>query len=232
MRSLYKRGRVRRDSMQTPPLLSWWAKLPSGKSRLLSDRSGPTRNGAAVPSSKPGKIRDSRGCGCCAAAGRVERDCGLSSAKSERTVKRWEPERGLPMHRLPGKGQFFGLSPIRANWINGSSQRRMLDDTELDAGDLREEAAASSRSRRAGFPCPNPFREPASGGGASSASRSLPSFLWDSALARGFWVQRHTPNARAVLHSGASRQTEPLPRPARSDAEKQLAHELIPRRYL
>ncbi len=50
--------------------------------------------------------------------------------RAERTVKRWEAERGLPVHRVPGGGRsaVFAYSNELAGWLKGRSQ-------ELDAVD-------------------------------------------------------------------------------------------------
>ena len=39
----------------------------------------------------------------------------------ERTVKRWEKERGLPVHRLPGvgRGKVFAYSDELSDWLKG-----------------------------------------------------------------------------------------------------------------
>ena len=42
-------------------------------------------------------------------------------ARAERTVKRWETERGLPVHRVPGggRGAVFAYSDELADWLKG-----------------------------------------------------------------------------------------------------------------
>jgi tetratricopeptide (TPR) repeat protein len=57
-------------------------------------------------------------------------------ARSERTVKRWEAERGLPVHRVPGKGRraVFAYSNELADWLK-------------DRPGLEAEAYDSSRDR-------------------------------------------------------------------------------------
>lgn len=48
--------------------------------------------------------------------------------RAERTVKRWETERGLPVHRVPGsaRGSVFAYPEELAEWLKGRS-------TELEA---------------------------------------------------------------------------------------------------
>ncbi len=50
--------------------------------------------------------------------------------RAERTVKRWETERGLPVHRVPGGGRsaVFGYSDELAGWLKGRSQELDSDD--------------------------------------------------------------------------------------------------------
>lgn len=45
-------------------------------------------------------------------------------ARSERTVKRWEVERGLPVHRVPGTGRraVFAYSEELADWLKNSGR--------------------------------------------------------------------------------------------------------------
>ncbi len=51
--------------------------------------------------------------------------------RAERTVKRWEAERGLPIHRVPGsgRGSVFAYSEELSEWLRGRSSQ------ELDADD-------------------------------------------------------------------------------------------------
>jgi tetratricopeptide (TPR) repeat protein len=44
--------------------------------------------------------------------------------RAERTVKRWEAERGLPVHRVPGRGRsaVFAYSDELADWLKGTQQ--------------------------------------------------------------------------------------------------------------
>ena len=51
--------------------------------------------------------------------------------RAERTVKRWETERGLPVHRVPGRGRsaVFAYSSELAAWLKGRSQELDSDET-------------------------------------------------------------------------------------------------------
>ena len=50
--------------------------------------------------------------------------------RAERTVKRWETERGLPVHRVPGGGRsaVFAYSDELSAWLKGKSQELEADD--------------------------------------------------------------------------------------------------------
>src|ERR1700689_1574632 len=50
--------------------------------------------------------------------------------RAERTVKRWETERGLPVHRVPGGGRsaVFAYSNELADWLKGRSQELETED--------------------------------------------------------------------------------------------------------
>lgn len=66
--------------------------------------------------------------------------------RAERTVKRWESERGLPVHRVPGSGRssVFAYSDELADWLKGRSHELDADESgeSSPAGHLRSEAAA------------------------------------------------------------------------------------------
>jgi len=50
--------------------------------------------------------------------------------RAERTVKRWERERGLPIHRVPGgeRGSVFAYPSELADWLNGRDGELETDD--------------------------------------------------------------------------------------------------------
>ncbi len=51
--------------------------------------------------------------------------------RAERTVKRWETERGLPVHRIPGGGRsaVFAYSDELAEWLQGRSEELASEDS-------------------------------------------------------------------------------------------------------
>jgi tetratricopeptide (TPR) repeat protein len=125
--------------------------------------------------------------------------------RAERTVKRWESERGLPIHRVPGsgRGSVFAYTEELTEWLKGRSQ-----ELEEDS-DLAEGSAAQPRS-----PASTP---PANTGGGTTVAQSFPisrALAWivpvalASALAVFFSIGhrglsfkaaagRHTPNPEA-----------------------------------
>ncbi len=66
--------------------------------------------------------------------------------RAERTVKRWEAERGLPVHRVPGGGRsaVFAYSNELADWLKGRSQE--LDTEDLAPAKVEEGQATSAQS--------------------------------------------------------------------------------------
>jgi TolB-like protein/Tfp pilus assembly protein PilF len=66
--------------------------------------------------------------------------------RAERTVKRWEAERGLPVHRVPGsgRGSVFAYANELAEWLKGRGSQ------ELDADDCSEGQIHSPKTEIAG----------------------------------------------------------------------------------
>jgi tetratricopeptide (TPR) repeat protein len=77
--------------------------------------------------------------------------------RAERTVKRWETERGLPIHRVPGIGRssVFAYSDELADWLKGRSQELEADDTA--SGETAQPEPASTETGKTG-PAPGPAR--------------------------------------------------------------------------
>jgi tetratricopeptide (TPR) repeat protein len=68
--------------------------------------------------------------------------------RAERTVKRWETERGLPVHRVPGVGRsgVFAYSHELAEWLKGRSQELENDDSA--PGETEQSKTAKSEVAR------------------------------------------------------------------------------------
>ncbi|MGO8932381.1 MAG: tetratricopeptide repeat protein [Terracidiphilus sp.] len=76
--------------------------------------------------------------------------------RSESTVKRWERERGLPVHRIPGgeRGGVFAYSDELADWLKGKALELEADDLvshdrekagSTETGASRPEAASQGK---------------------------------------------------------------------------------------
>ncbi len=70
--------------------------------------------------------------------------------RAERTVKRWETERGLPVRRVPGSGRgvVFAYSDELAEWLKGKSSELEADETA--SGEAGEPASVEARAGTAG----------------------------------------------------------------------------------
>jgi len=67
--------------------------------------------------------------------------------RAERTVKRWETDRGLPVHRVPGSGRssVFAYSNELAKWLEGPGQEIDADDSASgEVGDLKTKLAGAA----------------------------------------------------------------------------------------
>jgi TolB-like protein len=72
--------------------------------------------------------------------------------RSERTVKRWERERGLPVHRVPGgeRGSVFAYPGELADWLKGKAPELEADDSA--PGNLVEGHAVDSATQHTTVP--------------------------------------------------------------------------------
>ena len=77
--------------------------------------------------------------------------------RAERTVKRWETERGLPVHRVPGGGRsaVFAYSHELSEWLKGRSQE--LESDETTSGETCTEAVKNEGVRNDGVPHVSPL---------------------------------------------------------------------------
>ncbi|HTW57787.1 MAG TPA: tetratricopeptide repeat protein [Terriglobales bacterium] len=67
--------------------------------------------------------------------------------RAERTVKRWESERGLPVHRVPGGGRsaVFAYTNELAEWLKGRSDELDADDSASGEVEDRREVRKDDR---------------------------------------------------------------------------------------
>jgi tetratricopeptide (TPR) repeat protein len=154
--------------------------------------------------------------------------------RAERTVKRWERERGLPVHRVPGgeRGGVFAYPNELANWLKGKA-------LELEANDLvtsHQETSGNAETRAAS----EGNADPRSGEDAGRSIRQgnarrikiavigLAAVLAGAGIYANFaypfnkWIQqRSQANTRVGLESSTRQVVTPV-----SDAEKSAAHDL------
>jgi tetratricopeptide (TPR) repeat protein len=154
--------------------------------------------------------------------------------RGERTVKRWEVERGLPIHRVPGgaRASVYAFTNELDEWLKS---RR---PSELEAADPAEAAECPEDVDAAGIdPAPAALPSSPVAPPAHPAQRRQSSIAMAVVLLVGLAVTVLTFAAprngglrfSATLPSFFSR-SQPKPRPAGalvvSDAERRLAHDL------
>lgn len=68
--------------------------------------------------------------------------------RGERTVKRWETERGLPVHRVPGGGRsaVFAYTKELSEWLKGKSHELEENDATSDSTAIPENARPETGS--------------------------------------------------------------------------------------
>src|SRR5579872_5738279 len=74
--------------------------------------------------------------------------------RAERTVKRWERQRGLPVHRVPGgeRGSVYAYPSELTIWLRGKSSE--LEQDELAAGELESNGSLPIASPDSGLSRP------------------------------------------------------------------------------
>lgn len=154
--------------------------------------------------------------------------------RSESTVKRWERDRGLPVHRIPGgeRGGVFAYSDELGIWLKGKALELEADDlatgseetaTSAEAGAPRDgkvdlgPGELAARNRRRGDSLR--FRLGVAGIAAALAGAAIYASF---ALSLGSWVERHMPGSAGLAPAGSIRQVvTPV-----SEADKRVAHDL------
>jgi len=159
--------------------------------------------------------------------------------RAERTVKRWERERGLPVHRVPGgeRGSVFAYPNELADWLKGKAEELEVEDPtshdrETTVGNeteaTRPEAASQGNldptmgettSRNGMLGNARQLRFAAIGIAAALAGAGI---YANFAQPLGDWIQRRLPAVAGFGPVGSIRQVvTPV-----SDAEMSLAHDL------
>jgi tetratricopeptide (TPR) repeat protein len=159
--------------------------------------------------------------------------------RAERTVKRWERERGLPVHRVPGgeRGGVYAYPSELADWLSGKSTELEADD--LPIGDQEpcgttETGAPSAETGGAVQIDPRPVEIAVLSAGPRSARQvTLAAIGMAAALAGaatyagvgpsfGSWIQQRLSALAGIGQPSSIRQVAaPV-----SDAEKSVAHDL------
>lgn len=78
------------------------------------------------------------------------KEIGTFFGRDERTVKRWEATRGLPVRRVPGPGgtKVFGYVGELTEWLNSGGKPRPAYGTVLSAVDAPRRARRATRGSR------------------------------------------------------------------------------------
>ena len=153
--------------------------------------------------------------------------------RAERTVKRWERERGLPVHRVPGgeRGSVFAYPSELADWLKGKSSELEADDST--AGD--REPDGSTVAAVASQDIPDPRLSEAIGHGSQTSKTRRIRFAVIgmaatvaiagvcAAFAHPFgWIQQRLD---AIAGNGSASSNRQVVAPV-SDTEKRQAHDL------
>src|ERR1700685_86431 len=96
--------------------------------------------------------------------------------RDERTVKRWEKERGLPVHRLPGeRGGVFAWSHELTRWLNSTSAANGSPDAESAAPTPPSPSTPATAPQPS--PEPRPETQPATRPETAATAPSRPSIF-------------------------------------------------------
>jgi tetratricopeptide (TPR) repeat protein len=152
--------------------------------------------------------------------------------KGERTVKRWETERSLPVHRVPGRGHgsVYAYAAELDEWLlsekpkEANSSEDIAGQPDADGGSTARQPRAESPPERGNLPSASPGR---SGSGRFWRILAYVFLFVSIALAFAYFVNLRTTNVytSSFFHSLLTR-TKSGSSSSVSDPEKQLAHEL------
>ncbi|HEV2474642.1 MAG TPA: hypothetical protein VGS41_18345, partial [Chthonomonadales bacterium] len=136
--------------------------------------------------------------------------------RAERTVKRWECERGLPVHRVPGgeRGGVFAYSSELNAWLLGRQAKEALQDTDSEEVELHKAEERTS-------PCVTEIKTPAQPTSSARAVRRNHWFVWVAVptaflawVTSSLYVSAHhqPPSGDSALHGSLIRSHIPSPR--------------------
>ncbi len=148
--------------------------------------------------------------------------------RDERTVRRWEKERGLPAHRVPGgsRGAVFAYTNELADWLRGRNQELDADDTagEIDESTVPEQKSAEQKLAEPKFDERKPEASSAVSLDASSSTNRLTSATENPTAARvAAWIVPLLLAAALVIyfsvgHSGPPYKALASRHPAKAEA--------------
>jgi Tfp pilus assembly protein PilF len=148
--------------------------------------------------------------------------------KGERTVKRWETERALPVHRVPGggRGSVYAFAAELDEWLISARAGESPPDAEPEP--VPEQISTANPDESPALPpegLPDHDQTAIAAAAAAGRGRTLLSFtLLAIVVLGGYLFIRHRSTG---LHPASIGPAAPAAgAPAASDAEKQLAHEL------
>jgi tetratricopeptide (TPR) repeat protein len=66
------------------------------------------------------------------------KEIGAFFGRDERTVKRWETTRGLPIHRVPGAGRanVYAYEQELTEWLQGAGSKSVQEEVSSDSGEI------------------------------------------------------------------------------------------------
>jgi Flp pilus assembly protein TadD len=156
--------------------------------------------------------------------------------RSESTVKRWERERGLPVHRIPGgdRGGVFAYSNELGDWLRGKALELEVDEPATSdretAGSAENGAAKADAASESKVDLrPGEIAGPSGMGNARQvrlAAIGMAAALAGAGIYANFahplgkWIRQRVP-AIAGIWPASPQVVAPV-----SDAEKRVAHDL------
>jgi tetratricopeptide (TPR) repeat protein len=135
------------------------------------------------------------------------KEIGAFFGRDERTVKRWERERGLPVHRVPGsgRGRVYAYSHELSEWLRGAGAEALESGTDIAVAVEPEVGAEPDETQRDSTQQDSTQREKSeasgseerAGGVVSAAAESAASGNHTDAAAPWSGEERRKPSERA-----------------------------------
>ena len=145
--------------------------------------------------------------------------------KGERTVKRWESERSLPIHHVPGRGHgsVYAFTAELDEWLLSESPRGQIASPEISATGESGTGAKAFRVESSAQGPDAPLRRPLKARTAQFwRILSLAVLLVTGVLVFAYFLNRHNTGASLLRTSHGKTASSA----GTSDPERKLAHEL------